>query len=469
MASCLSAALVLLLGSCGPGAPTPVEIPAGTASDPAVVALFERLEAAAKADPGNARAHLSLGLALEANDAFELAGAAYRNVLELEPSHSEALYRVAALKGRLGDFEAQRAQLRAVLEVNDAHHAARYDLALALLDDGQLDEAEAQFAVLDDRVEELGLPDLGLGLVDLERDDAQAAVPHLEAAFEKHPGDAFIRFKLAEALRLSGAKDRAAAVTTGIAKATGRPTLNSGFAAEKKSYEVSRQARLERATDLISEGKGADALQPLQELRASHPDDFDVVTNYAAALLQVGRATEALPFIEDAIAQRPGHEVPHKQRARALLLTAASASDPAEAQRRRSEALESANAAIELRPEQPQGYIERARALVALQRDAESLSAFRRAVELGDNAESVFIEMLEPAARFGGDPALEEILREGIAQGPGRIKLQFSRCGVLLRLGRPEDARAQQREMAAAAPNHGLTQRAGQLLRQLGN
>lgn len=76
---------------------------------------------------------------------------------------------------------------------------------------------------------------------------------------------------------------------------------------------------LSRARALLDMGRGADAVEVLQQTLAANPDDLSALPMLAQALLGLGRNAEGLRVAERAIALDPQREWPHRLRALFLL------------------------------------------------------------------------------------------------------------------------------------------------------
>ncbi|MEL6907510.1 MAG: tetratricopeptide repeat protein, partial [Planctomycetota bacterium] len=459
----LAWALVLLAVACGDPPPTPVSVPEDFASDATLMDLLQRLEAEAVASPGSAAAHMKLGLALAANEADALAAPSFENARQLDPTDPEIPYQLAALAGRQGRFEEQASLLREVLAMDDSFHFARYDLGCVLLDLGEFDEADAAFETMVLREASVGLAKLGRGLVALERGEGEAALAFLEDAGERLPGEPYVQFQIGSAYTMLGRKGEAAEARGAVEVFRGRPELVSPGSREAKGFLVSRASRLSRANKLINDSNPHRAIPVLKKLHAEDPNDFESATSLAAAYIAAQRPEEALAVVETCVAADPDHELPHIQRAAALLGLAAKLESDAQREHLERARLSAANATT-LAPDSARAYVELARTLAALRRDEEAVGAYRSAIERGDKSELLYREMMAPAERYGGALSAVSILREGIDRGADRLELRFQLCGALLRAGRGDESRREQREMVRLAPGHSLTQRADQIL-----
>lgn len=466
------AGVLLLFAGCGGGGLPPVDVPADFAADPGVRTLIDERVDAVRSAPSSAEAHLDLGLALAANGGGELAAASFAKAIELDPALAEAHYQLARRHAERGDDGAQEASLIRALECDAALVAARYDLACAHLDGGDVDLAEAGFQRILTQVPEAPMARMGLGLVDLERGDLKRGIERLIAVLEELPDEPFVRFRLGQAYARFGDETKASLLLAGVSGSAQRPRVNSPGDRRAERFEIGRSSRLAEANALLGAGDHERALPGLKQLYASSPEDFEVALSLAAALVEGARPAEAIPVLEKAESLRPGHHIVAVQRASCALLTAGTkrkAGDRAGSAADLRASLEWAERALARAEDFGKAHARRGAALAGLNRDGEALEAYRRAIELGETHEGLYVEMIAPARRYGGPALAESVLREGIGGRQDRLRLRFELCGVLLQDGRGAAARAAQREMARVAPGSALTRRADQILSQRGH
>jgi tetratricopeptide (TPR) repeat protein len=98
-------------------------------------------------DAANAGAWLALGRLLEARGRWAAAADAYDHALAADPTSAEAgMLAGLVYHYRLGDSATAVARYRTVLALDPQHYGAHYQLAVALLAAGRLDEARAAWA-----------------------------------------------------------------------------------------------------------------------------------------------------------------------------------------------------------------------------------------------------------------------------------------------------------------------------------
>lgn len=147
-----------------------------------------------------------------------------------------------------------------------------------------------------DRGDTAGL--LSLGLAELRRGDAEAALPHLEEAYGLSPTNPQVRFQLASALKQTGgSRRRMLGLVTVPEEARGNPAM--------LDLEV---LRLEL---LLEESGPVTALPAIEQMLASYPGTSKLRFLRAAALAGAGRTDEALVALSEQARDEPQNPEPH--------------------------------------------------------------------------------------------------------------------------------------------------------------
>jgi len=157
----------------------------------------ERYRKAVETAPGNANAHLNLGIGLEAAGDIELACKSYETVLRIDPANSYANYNLGRHFFSRNDLVRAEPLLKLAVQSNPGFPEARVVLSMLLERGGDLAAAAAELeAALRDRPDYFGAlgnyADLLLKLG--RRDDARSA---LRKAATLQPGDFGANYKLA--------------------------------------------------------------------------------------------------------------------------------------------------------------------------------------------------------------------------------------------------------------------------------
>ena len=237
-------------------------------------ALLERACAVAEAD---AAPRNELALTLLAMGDLAGAETALRAALDLAPDSGRALANLGALAQYRGRLPEAVACHRRYLELMPQDLEVRCNLATALADSGQPDEARAEVA------EALAIAPghpfvlATQGAVLLAGEAFAAAVPVLELATGRNPGDDMALTNLAHAYFGTGRPDAAIAALRRAAQANPDNARAAG----------------DLALLLSSQGDAAAAVEVCERFLARHPGERLVLSACATALHAAGRAADA--------------------------------------------------------------------------------------------------------------------------------------------------------------------------------
>lgn len=156
------------------------------------------------------------------------------------------------------------------------------------------------------------------------------------------------------------------------------------------------EAVLLRATDLMAQGRARDAVDLLQPLTRTHPDDAAVWDQLAAALLEAGRPEESLDAARRAAMLDSRRDRPHRLASLALGELG-----------RHPEAVLAAREAVRLAPDQPRAYEALGDAALLARRLGEAEHAYRTVLRLDPQAEDARANLatVHRLRRRGGGPA----------------------------------------------------------------
>jgi tetratricopeptide (TPR) repeat protein len=318
----------------------------------------EWFQRAATADPERFEAHYNLGVALLKSGAAQQAAAAFGRVLRLKPEDErvrnawetaqrqalEAVVPAASQRARLGDWQGAADACREFLERSPSSVPARYQLALALSQLGQYQEAEMQL-----RLALENLPDnpsllTALGMTLVRQKKASEAVPVFQQVERWSPRSAIARLNTAVALADAAQLDAAA------------EKLREAIAADPKLFEAHRQLgrvliqvrRLDEAREanlqaLALKSDDVVTLRQLglvERLSGNHEEavlwygravaagatDADTLFRYGKELFEVGKREEAVTQLKNAIERDPAN-----RQALYLLMRALAKQDPEQA------------------------------------------------------------------------------------------------------------------------------------------
>jgi tetratricopeptide (TPR) repeat protein len=292
-----------------------------------------------QAQPSAAEAAFNRAMGLQQKGQWPEAADAWRKFLELEPSHAGAHANLGAVLSRLGQYDEAVKCYDNALRLNPRLTDALFNLGVAHYRAGQfLKATEALSRYLADRPDSWQSRQiLGLALIELGRDEE--AAPLLEAALESNPQDASLLFGLGLAANSAG--EPFAHLLKGqnyLADSDFRHAVESLESAAKLSDDLPRlhfslgvaYLRAGRNQEAIraferelkrmprdywtlyylaflhdAEGQLDAARERAQLALALQPRSADAGALLGKVLLKQGKAAEAVPPLETAVAQNP--------------------------------------------------------------------------------------------------------------------------------------------------------------------
>jgi len=184
--------------------------------------LFEQ---AIATNPDDARAHLDLGLTLEALGDVAAAEGAYRRAAEIDPALAEAHNNLGVLLREKDDLPGATAAFRAALQANPRSASAHSNLALAFEDAGDAEAAEGEYRKAIAIEPSDGMVRANLGLLLLASGRADDAKVELRSAARHAQGNRAALLAIGNGLRRAGDTGGAVdAMREAIAAGDGRPT-----------------------------------------------------------------------------------------------------------------------------------------------------------------------------------------------------------------------------------------------------
>jgi len=439
-ASCVVASLAILVGGCDsrPGVIAPEGL---DAVDPLVRTHVEQLLVRAR-DEDSREALVELGLGLLANGFAEEARATFGAAANRggdEPLLG--LYSgLAAIEA--SDQELAKRDFSAVMKTWPGFVAAQERLGWLLLEEGRLDEAESLFATVAELAAGEPAGHLGLAEVSLQRGAAQPALELVEgwpASWQRF--GPVIRLK-SRALRALGRLEEARALP-GVGAASARPHITDPWAGRLRQHQRGLAELMDRATGLRRSGEGGAATQLLEEIRAVHPENFEVAVNLAVAYLTSDRSEEAFALLSPEVEANPDRFEGH------LNLAAI------ELQRLKLEAaLASAARAVELAPSVAQAHRTLSRVFEKMGRQDEALAAIEEAARREPGSAVLVIEVGRVALRADRPERAEPACRKVIEWTPQALAGPLCLGEALRRQGRLAEAQRALEAARAITPNH---------------
>lgn len=187
------------------------------------------------------------------------------------------------LQKAAGELDRAAAGAQAVLAEDSMNLLALELLAAIRLDEGKLGEALAIYERILSLDDTRPLSYVQYGNLLWRAGDLEKAESSFRAALEHDPGYMSARLRLSELLVERGRNDEAQTILDG--------------ALELRANDP--RLRLVRARALRGTGEGTRALVELQELAREHPEDAEIIAEYAGTLAQGGRLDEALAVLKN--------------------------------------------------------------------------------------------------------------------------------------------------------------------------
>ena len=174
--------------------------------------FFER---AVKENANDRRAWLDIGLANEALLQVPAAEKAYLRALEIDLEFAEALNNLGVLSREQGDLAQAERYLRKALVARPTFADAHFNLAMALEDKGEHQQATASYLRTAELSKDDALPWLNLGMLKLSLGQKAEALRYLNEA-SAYASDAQIRVDIGQGLRMAGDPQAAQALLSGV-------------------------------------------------------------------------------------------------------------------------------------------------------------------------------------------------------------------------------------------------------------
>ncbi len=213
--------------------------------------------AAVEETPGDGRAHLDLGLALEMQERWADAEAAYRAAVEADPELPEALNNLGVLLRDQDRPDEAVTFLRRAIDVRPGFASAYLNLGLALEEQGDAEGAEAAYRRVIELAPREPTARIQLGMLQLASGDQDGALITLRRAVSAAAGSRAHLSALGSGLRRAGDADMAVRV------------LNDAIVAEEAEAPPAIVAELALAQ--FAAGARPDAEATLNGLITSQP------------------------------------------------------------------------------------------------------------------------------------------------------------------------------------------------------
>jgi len=338
--------------------------------DPAVQTLISSQAAAVAARPREASTHGDLGLVYEANLLWPEARRCFEYAASLDPGEMLWKLHLAIAYRQTGGPQEALAQLRELVKQHPNFSYLQQRLGEALLEAGELNEAESAFRKVIELAPVAAQGYTGLGDILLQRQDYYQAAPPLEKAVALDPdyrtahyllGSVYQRLGMEEKAKLELAQGKNAAVRFLPDPATG----------QIQRYAVNLTTRLQQAKTTLQEGKAREAAQLLEPMLVHHPENVSLLNELAVAYMRLGQFNEVEALLRKA-RQRPESQFMTLINFSSLMFRTDSL----------RQALAYADSAVTQAPNVDQAHFSRGQALWRLGRYQEALASLQEAARL---------------------------------------------------------------------------------------
>jgi tetratricopeptide (TPR) repeat protein len=371
--------------------------------DPAIAELIETNVQEVRRKPRSSDAWGKLGMILSANGFGREAIECYRRAEQLEPGNPRWPY-LAALDYFANDPKSAIGLMRRALgkaKASDERTVILFRLAQALVEDGQLDDAERHLGELRQIKGDGSRVNFGLGLLHYARGDVTEARTHLSKLANNPHARRRVRALLA-ALGDPG-KEGSRTDSTSIEHLPVDVPWSDFLEEEKKQFRVARMRRIARFMELDSQGRQAEALAFLRQFVAQSPD-ADVCQLLGTILIDCRQPEEAEQVLQQAVHLNPRLVKAHFNLGLAFTMQGEKyfkADDKGLAQEFFRRAVAAEDRALAIQADHGYAHLIRGRALHYLGRRKEALAALREALTCQPEYTDMHLYLGEALAEAG--------------------------------------------------------------------
>jgi tetratricopeptide (TPR) repeat protein len=205
------------------------------------------------------------------------------------PDYAAAHYNLGLALMQTGKIEEAIAHYQQALLIKPDYAAAHYNLGVALMQTGKIEEAIAHYQQALLIKPDLAEAHVNLGTVLLREGKVSDAIGHYEQALRSKPDYAEAHYNLGVALAQTGKIEEA------IAHYQQALLIKPDLA----------EAHVNLGTVLLREGKVSDAIGHCEQALRSKPDYAEAHNNLGLALMQTGKIEEAIAHFEQALQINP--------------------------------------------------------------------------------------------------------------------------------------------------------------------
>jgi tetratricopeptide (TPR) repeat protein len=369
----------------------------------------------------------ALDLAVKHHQAGQLRRAEqiYRQILEVEPRHADALHLLGVIAYQLGHHDLAIDYVSRAVSHQPDHAEAHNTLGVALWKKGQLREAAASYRQALRVKPHYAEAHNNLGIVLREQGELEEAATSYRQALRLRPDYAEAHNNLANALRDLGRLDEAVA----------------GYEQALRLKPDYAEAHSNRGIALRDLGRPDEAVASHQQALRLRPDYAEAHNNLGVALKDLGRLDEAVSSYREALRLRPKYVEAYDNLATAL-----------RRQGKLEEAVAAAREAVRLKPDHAEAHNGLGTALLEQGRLEEALAHVREALRLKPNFAEAYTNL--------GNALMEQgRLEEAAAshQEALRLKTNYSEghsnlAVLLMEQGKLDEAAASHQRALALQP-----------------
>jgi tetratricopeptide (TPR) repeat protein len=404
--------------------PPPPDVPREGVSKELAPVLDEAHQAVLR-QPRSGAAWGKLGMVLAANGYDPQAVRCFEQAERLDADDPRWPYLrgVRLLSGRPGEGVPLVRRSLALAHAPEQRATIEFRLAMALIADGELNEADEHLKALGALDPDGPRLQFGRGMLGAAREDWPAARQHLTPLADVP----FARKQACAVLATLPGEDRerAAGYARRVLNLPADVPWPDAITGEMDQYGVNRRRQLQDATDLQEEGRLPEAVALMRRIAAESPGP-EVYTVLGRTLFQMHELEEATEALRTAISFEPHNVMAHYTLGAALLMRAEKKSkEPGGKEAGQDlfrQALAAEDRALALKGDHGYAHLARGQALKGLGRTDEALAALRQAVLCQPEYADMHLALGEALAEAGqvreGLVHLEDAARLAKADDP---------------------------------------------------
>lgn len=275
-------------------------------TDPGVAVAIADARAAVQATPRSAGAWGRLGMTLHVHDFFPEAERCYAQAGRLDPHDARWPYlQAVTLLHDKADPGPALGCLERAAALSGNVPAPRLRLGEALLEQGRLDEAEGQFRRALEQDGGDARAHLGLGRAALCRGDLPAGLRHLKRSLVSAPRVKTTHVLLAEVHHRLGDEPAEDEERRQLEQLPDDPAWPDPYLQEVEQCWVGVVPRVNRANELVRQGRAADAIRLMEQTAARYPDSVLARLVLGRLCNQAGESEAAERTLREAVRLQP--------------------------------------------------------------------------------------------------------------------------------------------------------------------